>query len=330
MTLTKAPLAPAILRISPHRHVLLAFALAGCPAEDDGSTTNVLPTQGGTDESSGMGTSSASMTSTSMTTTADSSGGETVLPAAYRFECVDIQVLGDADGTAFQAGLLEDTWNSDIDNYKLNIIFEVMSREEAGGMAEVAIRSGIGTGPDDQCSEPSSETAVIDVQYDPASTLWGPSTDEGTCSAMAAGGSSDGSYTMMLPADTVVYIYAQDTDGTTFNCTADTALPDAVPVRAVEAEITVANDGSAAGTLTGCLLGSEAQALCSCLGMCSPDLMNPDCAGCPNGSVPLQSLLSGINPSMRCSDLTGADAYDITLGFNATALPTVPMTCGGG
>lgn len=329
MTLTNALFAPAALRMSVS---VVLLALAGCPAgDDDDATTNVLPTQGGTEDSSGSGTTMTTGMTMSSTTTADTTGGETMLPAAYRFECVDIQILGDADGTAFQAGLLEDTWNSDIDDYKLNIIFQVDSRDEGGGMAQVAIRSGIGSDATDQCSEPTSETDVIDVQYDPAATLWAPSSADGTCSAAAmAGATSDGSYTMMLGADTVVYIYAQDTDGTQFNCTVDAALPDAVPVRAVEAEITVAADGSAAGTLTGCLLQTEAAALCSCLGMCSPEIMNENCAGCPNGSIPLADLLSGINPSQRCTDIAGADAFDITLGFTASALPNVPMTCGGG
>lgn len=330
MSLPDAPIAPAspLVRMRVLALVLVAPALAGCPADDDETgTTNVLPTQGATEESTSAGTGGMTM---STTTTADTTGGEPTFPTAYRFECIDIQVLGDADGTAFQASLLEDTWNSDIDDYKLNIVFEVASRDDAGGMAEVAIRSGIGTNQADLCSEPSSETAIIDVQYD-AATLWSASSADGTCSAPAdAGAMSDGSYTMMLGPDVLVYIYAQDTDGTTFNCTADDALPDAVPVRAVEAEITALPDGSAAGTLTGCLLGTEAEALCSCLGQCNPKLMNENCGGCPDGSVPLRDLLSGINPSSRCSDLTGAEAYDITLGFSASALPAVPTTCGGG
>jgi hypothetical protein len=315
---------------------LVPFALVGvlaaCGGDDDdsGTATNVLPTQAGTEESSGAGTG----TSISMSTTeVDSSGGEAhAIPVAYRFECIDIQVLGDADGTAFQARLLEDTWNSDIDSYKLDIMFEVQERDAAAGTARVGIRSGIGTGAGDLCSEPSSESEVIDVVYDAQSALWAPSTDEGTCSAPAPGGTAtDGSYTMTLGADVLVYIYAQDTDGTVFNCTADDGLPDAVPVRAVEAQLTTSPDGSTvAGTLTGCLLGSEAQALCSCLGECNAANPNENCGGCPDGSVPLATLLGGINPSTRCTELTGADAYDLTLGFSAIALPAIPTPCGGG
>jgi hypothetical protein len=44
--------------------------------------------------------------------------------------------------------------------------------------------------------------------------------------------------------------------------------------------------------------------------------------------VPLRSLLMGINPSTRCTDLMGEDAFDLQIGFTASALPTVPATCG--
>ncbi len=311
--------------------------LGACGSEDDGGEGNVLPTQAATEdpsESSGALTSATMPTMTTMTTSADTTAGETdtelPFPVAYRFECVDIQALGDADGTAFQANLLEDTWASDIDDYKLNIIFEVVSRDGGAGIGEVAIRSGVGTSAADLCAEPTSQTEAIEVGYDSASALWAPSAAAGTCSAPAeAGAVGGGSYTMALGPGVLVYIYAQDVDGMTFNCTADAAVPDAVPVRGVEAELTASPDGSTvAGQLTGCLLGSEAESLCSCLGACNPKAMNENCAGCPDGSVPLRSLLQGINPSPRCSALLGADAFDLTLGFSAVALPNVPTTCG--
>lgn len=312
---------------------LVALLAAGCGSDDpEGTDSNVLPTQGATLDDSGSSSSptGASASEASADTTAGT-GGELPLPVAYRFECVDIQVLGDADGTAFQASLLEDTWSSDIDDYKLNIIFEVVSRDAAASSGEVAIRSGIGSGAADLCAEPTSASDVIAVAYDASTALWAPSDAEGTCSAPAdAGTATTGSYTMTLGPDVLVYIYAQDTDGTTFNCTADAATPDAVPVRAVEAELTTSPDGTdVAGQLTGCLLSTEAAALCSCLGECNPETMNENCGGCPDGSVPLQSLLQGINPSTRCTDLLGADAYDLTLGFSAKALPNVPTECGG-
>src|SRR5688572_28764706 len=85
---------------------------SACGAEDpEGSATNVLPTQGDSEDSSGT----TAPTSMSMSTTTDPSdtadtdtGGELPLPVAYRFECIDIQQVGDADGTVFQATLLED------------------------------------------------------------------------------------------------------------------------------------------------------------------------------------------------------------------------------
>ncbi len=314
--------------------VVLSCVLACGAEEPEGSDTNVLPTQGDSEESTGMTAASMSMSSTT-DPTADTTAGDTEtdipVPIAYRFECIDIQQLGDADGTVFQATLLEDTWSSDIDDYKLNIIFEVVSRDAAASSGEVAIRSGIGTGASDMCAEATSMSDVITVDYDPELAIWAPNEGDGTCSA-AAGASdpSSGSYTMTLPPETIVYIYAQDTNGVTFNCTADAALPDAVPVRAVEAQLTTSTDGSSvAGQLTGCLLGTEAEALCSCLGSCNPKTMNEECADCPTGSVPLRSLLQGINPSPRCTDLMGADAFDLTIGFTASALPSVPTTCGG-
>jgi len=314
-------------------------AASGCPADDDDE--NVLPTQASADASgsaTGSGTDSGSASVTdSMTTTdpsaegtADSTGGGTVFPQAYRFECVDIQILGDADGTALQAQLLETTWNSDIDAYKLNIIFEVASRDDEAGTGTVGIRSGIGTDASDLCSEPTSESDIVPITYDASITAWEPTDAEEQCSAMAgAGAASGGTYELALGPNDLVYIYAQDTDGTTFNCTADDALPDAVPIRAVEATLTASVDGgSMAGTLLGCLAEDEAEALCSCLGQCIAGQMNENCAGCPEGSVPLRSLLGDILPSQRCTDLIGVPAYDIGLGFTASALPSVPTTCG--
>lgn len=311
----------------------LSVSTACGTPDSEGTATNVLPTQAGTADDTGTTADTAmSMTSDPTADTSAGTGGELTLPVAYRFECIDIQALGDdADATSFQAGLLEDTWSSDIDDYKLNILFEVVSRDEAAGAGEVAIRSGIGTGATDLCAEAESQTDVISVAYDPAVALWSPNEGDGTCSAAAdPGEASGGSYTMTLGPDVLVYIYAQDTDGTTFNCTEDPGLPDAVPVRAVEAQLTASpSGGTVAGQLTGCLLSTEAEALCSCLGACNPKTMNPECGGCPDGSVPLRSLLQGINPSTRCTELMGADAFDLQLGFVALALPAVPTTCGG-
>jgi hypothetical protein len=312
--------------------VSVALVVCGsfaCPKDDDGE--NVLPTQGDTsdDSASSGGSVSATESVDGADTTADATGGGTAFPQAYRFECVEIQILGDADGDALQAQVLENTWNSDIDNYKLNIVFELVSRDDAAGTGTVGIRSGVGTGAGDLCAEATSESDVYDVTWDAALTTWEPVETGEVCSAMAAPGTaSGGTYTMTLPTESTVFIYAQDTDGTTFNCTADRGLPDAVPIRAVEATLTASVDGgSVAGNLLGCLREDEAEALCSCLGMCNPEIMNENCGGCPNGSIPLRSLLGDINPSQRCTDLLGGNAYDIGLGFTASALPSVPQTC---
>lgn len=323
------------MTFSLSRRVSIALVVCGpfaCAKDDD--PENVLPTQADSSGDSVSGSTDATVSATdsasSADTSADSSGGGTTFPRAYRFECVEIQILGDADGDALQAQVLENTWNSDIDNYKLNIVFELVSRDDAAGAGTVGIRSGIGTGAADLCSEATSESEIVDVAYDPDLTTWEPVETDEVCSGMAAPGTaSGGTYTMTLPEDSVVYIYAQDTDGTTFNCTADTGLPDAVPVRAVEATLTASVDEqSVAGNLLGCLREDEAEALCSCLGMCSPEIMNENCGGCPNGSIPLRDLLGDINPSQRCTDLLGGNAYDIGLGFTASLLPSVPTTCG--
>ena len=172
---------------------MLVAATSACGSSDPAETdSNVLPTQGATEDDS---SSTAAPTTMTMTmTSADSTGGtggELPLPVAYRFECIDIQALGDADGTAFQASLLEDTWSSDVDDYKLNIIFEVVSRDAAAATGEVAIRSGIGTGAADMCAEQTSQSEVIAVEYSPTTALWAPATGDGACSAPADAGTAD-------------------------------------------------------------------------------------------------------------------------------------------
>jgi hypothetical protein len=331
MTFTSSSLRSSLCRCSLPLVVAVA---SGCPADEEDE--NVLPTQA--DSDSGSDSSSASMTASMTATesmtgadgTADSTGAGADFPQAYRFECIDIQQLGDSDGTALQANILQQTWNNDIDAYKLNIVFEVATRDDAAGTATVGIRSGIGTNASDLCSEATSQSDIVDVGYDAAVTMWTQSDADGECSTAAAGGeASGGTYDMALPADTIVYIYAQDTDGTTFNCTADEALPDAVPVRAVEATLTVSADGQEVqGNLLGCLREDEAEALCSCLVMCNPEMENENCGGCPTGSIPLRTLLGDIEPSQRCTDLVGGNAFDIGIGFTAAVLPAVPTPCG--
>lgn len=301
-----------------------------CGGGGSGDEANQLPTQASADDSDSGQAGTTAMTTaaeaTAGTAVADSTGAGPTFPVAYRFDCVDIQIVGDVDGTALTAQVLENTWGADIMNHKLNIIFEIVAGGDPTAMA--GIRSGIGTSDSDLCSEPSSESPVIDVGYDPEMSLYVATSAQGECSKDADGAASAGSYSLMLGAADTVYIYAQDTDGTVFNCTADAATPDAVPIHAVQADVTVTPDGEAlAGYLTGCLLRSEAELLCSCLGECAGSA-NPSCAGCPDGSRPLPVLLGGVNPSPNCTAVMGADAYDLGIGFTATALPNVPTACG--
>lgn len=305
----------------------------GC-TNGEGNEPNVLP-----DPSGGSSTTSTSTPSTTTVAEASSdSGSETGMladptPATYRFDCVDIQRIGDADGTAIQAQLLENTWGNDIDEFKLNIMLEVESRDAAAGEAQLGIRSGVGPDASGLCSEENTISELISVAFVGGETRWAAADADGECSVPAAG-TKGNSYRMELPPERVVYIYAEDDDTTTFNCTPDEAVPDAVPIRAVQAEVsTNASEDTIWGTLDGCLLESDAAALCSCLGSCSgsgPDDVQTegDCAGCPTGGTPLGVLLGGVNPSDNCTTVMGAPAYDLTIGFNGRRLPNVPTACG--
>jgi hypothetical protein len=256
-----------------------------------------------------------------------------MLPGTWRFECVDIQGVGDGDGTVIQAQVLENTWAADIDNYKLNIMLEVVDRDGEAGTANLGIRSGIGPDAASLCTEPTSETEIIAIDWVEQEVLWEPTATPGECSIPSTR-TDGGTYHMALPIETVVYIYAQDTNTVTFNCTPDADLPDAVPVRAVTAEVsTSADESMVAGTLTGCLIAREAQALCSCLAQCAGNMgpgdlqTDGECAGCPTGGVPLSVLLGDVGPSERCTTMAGEDAFDLVLGFTASRLPNVPTTC---
>lgn len=322
------------LRGSLSRIALLAATLAGitaCPG-DDAEEDNVLPSGSGT-TGGGDETTDASATSVAATEGMETEGGAG-FPAAFRFDCIDIQMLGTQDGDGFQAQLLEDTWGGDIDDFKLNIVLEVMERDDAGGTATIGIRSGVGTAPGDLCGEASTVGESFSVDFQAETTTYGPSSAEGECSTMQTG-TGDGTYTLSQGPDFVAYIYAEDDDGTTFNCTPDQATPDAVPIRAVSAEVSAdSSQTNLSGLLNACLLRTEAQNLCSCLGQCT-GAMGPDdlqtegeCAGCPVGAVTLDALLGDIEPSDNCTQLMGAEAYDLQIGFTATRLPDVPATCG--
>jgi hypothetical protein len=298
--------------------VLLALASAGCSSDD--GTANVLPMP--------MSTSTAGEVG-------DPTGGEFELPRSYRFDCIDIQGIGDADGTVVQATVLQNAWTNDINNYKLNIVMSVTERDEDAKTATVNIGSGVGTGPTDLCNEAGSVTNPYLISYDPEVTAWTTSNEPRMCTAMAnPADPHGGTYGIELGADDLVYVYAEDDDGTHFNCNPDPAIPNAVPIRALHAEVTANEAGTVlAGVLTGCLVETEAENLCSCVGACAatgPDDVQTegDCAGCPKGANPLRGLLGGIGPSERCTGIMGASAFDLVIGFSAVALPIVPETCG--
>ncbi len=301
----------------------------------EGDEPNALPEPPSADASTSAGpTTSEPMTTTGLDTGAGSGSGDMVeLPATYRFDCIDIQGVGDADGTAFQAQVLENTWSADIANFKLNILLEVASRNEAGG-AVLGIRSGVGPEAAGMCTQPDTISDLIDVVFATDDVRWGPADGIGECSVPTTG-TTGNTYTMELGAERVVYIYAEDDDTTTFNCTPDQATPDAVPIRAVQAEVSTNPEETRVwGTLNGCLLESEATQLCSCLGECAgegPDDLQTEgaCAGCPVGGNPLNVLLGGVNPSPNCTDALGEPALDLKIGFAASRLPDVPTACGG-
>lgn len=255
--------------------------------------------------------------------------GPDAFPRTYRFDCVDIQIVGDGDGEAFQAIVLENAWSNDIRDHKLNILLTVTERDDAAGTAKLQVTSGVGTSNGDLCNEPNSISQEYDATFEPMVASWTDASDEmGMCSRDGAGTSAAGTYQLSLGPDDVVYVYAEDDDGTTFNCTESPDIPDAVPIRAVEARVTVdPGEQVGYGNLLGCLAVSEAAALCSCIGACIGE-PHPDCGGCPNGSRPLSVLLDGINPSSRCTDLLGEDAFDLQLGMVTEVLGHVPEACG--
>lgn len=318
--------------------VVWTLGLGGC-TNGEGNEPNVLPSPAG--QTTGDATSTGQPTTSPVETESDTmletgsgtSAGGDITPRTYRFDCIDIQGVGDADDTAIQAQILENTWGGDIEAFKLNILLEVAKRDDETGEAQLGIRSGIGAQAAGMCAQSDTISDLIPVSYVQDEVRWGGTSAEGACSEPASG-TNGVTYQMQLPPERVVYIYAQDDDTTAFNCTPDAGTPDAVPIRAVEAEVsTDPAETTVWGTLNGCLLQADAAALCSCLGSCAgegPDDLQTEgiCAGCPVGSNPLEVLLGGVNPSVNCSDVMGEPAFDLAIGFRGSALPDVPTACG--
>lgn len=235
----------------------------------------------------------------------DDSGAADVTRVAYRFTKLDIQQLGSqikGEPTALQLNVLNQQWADDIENYKLSIMLTVDDYPESGtGTTGVRVGSGVGTNNEDQCIEPSSvaEPVPSDVVDDVISIAF---------------------------PEQPIYIYSEDDEGVQFNCTPDPMVPDAVPIRTATGTATLAEDRlSVTGELLGCLTRSDAETLCTCLRECRGG-QHPDCGGCPNGAVPLASLLGGIAPQEECTERFGADAFIIRVEFDAVAI-TVPELC---
>jgi hypothetical protein len=305
------------------RPACLVFGLLALPAcsGDDGGGGNVLPT------STSDGTDTAGTTASTAGT--DSGAMGNMFPATYRFTCIDIQQIGDSDGTVLQANLLESQWQLDMNSFKLNILADLLERNDDAGSGVMQIRSGVGSGEADVCTEANTESTLHDVVYDTEFAGYGPSSDVDAlpCSEESTD-AMGGSYILSAAATDVFYIYAEDDDGTMFNCVADPAIPNAVPLRAVQATFTQNAEGTRVwGGLSGCLVESEAEALCSCLGVCGT-ADHEDCGGCQTGSIPLRALLGNIEADAECTATMGAPAMTMKIGFIADLMGAVPMTCG--
>jgi hypothetical protein len=347
--------------------VVCSLSVTACPGDDGGggkdettttetgevtttgpSPTTGLPTTGETTTETTLATTGETTAATGETTaattgeTGETTGGPAaMLPATYRFDCLDIIDLGDGDnprdgepdGMAFQALLLENTWAADIEELRLNILHTVLARDAAAGTAQMLIRSGVGTEIGNLCAEPTTVSEPITGGFDAAVAQWQPVATAGACAEPAPGGASGfgGTYELQLGAEDTIYVYAReqaDEGGDVLNCVPGGGAPDAVPLHAIRATLTVdENEEIAAGELTGCLMDSEAQALCSCMGECSGS-SGPGCGECPDGSVRLATLLAGVGPTDNCTELMGETAYDMRVRFTAQRLAVEePMLC---
>ncbi len=241
------------------------------------------------------------------------------LPAVYRFTCLDIQNIGDADGSAIQARLLERTWERDLDVFRLNLLLELLALSEDESAGYLRVRSGV-------LQEQSTNLlAVAQADSESFPFVFAPTQrvykKGDVCSeavtAPATDSSTWGTVTLDLGPDDLLYIYAEE-EGEPVNCTPDPS-PDAIPIRAAQVTMTISDDRKTMfGSLTACLARSEAENVCACLGECNPATTpNPICAPCNPDGIPLDELLFGINPSPRCTNLLGQDAFDFDLGFIA-------------
>ncbi len=260
---------------------------------------------------------------------------QNTLEGTYRIDCIKIEQLGSVGAAAFQTQFLGIAWTADIRDFKLNIMVDVHALDAEAGTATLQIRSGVGADELTMCGESTTTSPQTDGVFDSGTALIRPTTDaerldDGFCAddASAKIEAAEGTATFQFATDELVWIYAEDNDKTPFNCTADAAEPDAVPLHAVSADIVFGPDGTwAAGRLHGCLNLAEAEVLCSCIGSCQGPPGEGPCVGCPDGSKPLASQLAGVTTSDECTDIMGEPSFDLTASFSALQLGYVPEVC---
>jgi hypothetical protein len=265
-------------------------------------------------------------------------------PAAWRFECIHIFKLGEPTPSGmppFQATVLNRLWQTDVTDHRLNILIGIDAFNPETKQAEVFIGSGVGIDDATQCREPTTDgtrfeapisldTANHVAQHDPAQSAISCVVDA------PAGTEAYGTVNVEVPSTDAIYIYAQNAKEIPFNCTPDPALPQAVPLRYVSADVTLTKDtGEISGELTACLTKADISQLCSCIGDCLATDKNDVvaegafCAGCPRGAAPLTAQLNGLISSPACTAKTGgAEAYELKASFFARRLPGQPEVCG--
>lgn len=262
-------------------------------------------------------------------------------PAAWRFECIHIHKLGEptpSGDAPFQATVLNRLWQTDISKHRLNILIGVDSVVPETNVASIFIASGVGVDDATQCREATTDGTRFEGPVVPGAGSFVAERNQmpaTTCIATAPAGTvSYGTVSAAVPSTDAIYIYAQNDKEVTFNCTPDEALPQAVPLRFVSADVTITEDtGEIAGELTACLTKSDISTLCSCIGDCTAEDVNDvlttgNCAGCPRGAAPLGAQLNGLRSSPACEAKAGGEAYELKASFFGRRLPASPEVCG--
>jgi len=233
--------------------------------------------------------------------TTDGLGGELVYPATFRFTEITIEQLGSQGPTDILTQILSIQWKSDIDEFKLSVLFSVDEVNEDDGSIVLKVNSGVGADDGSLCVEPESKTGAVTGVY-----------DEGVFS-----------YFFEL-----VNIYSEDDDGTHFNCSLDPARPNAIPLRDCDGTGELSADGTTVtGKLIGCMTKNDVDNTCTCLGQCDPEQVNEDCGDCPAGAGPLNQKLGDIQITDICTERLGEPAYDLHVSFVAKRIEFTPGEC---